>query len=114
MDQIGEIIVTLDTHNREHIAHAMSWNSKEDLSGEEPGPFTLITAEDVNTKWFFRDPTMRDYSKEYAQKLEDKGRFQICIWPYHCIVSLPATITFPAPHRTALRCALIAISIAGV
>lgn len=95
LDQIGEIIVTLDSHNREHIAHAMSWNSKEDLSGEEPQPFTLITAEDVNTKWFFRDPSMRDYSKEYAQKLEDKGRFKICIWPYHCIIGTPGHEVVP-------------------
>jgi hypothetical protein len=57
LDCIEEIFVTLDSHNREHIAHSKSWNSKADGSGEYPAPFTQISHADVMSgKWF---PTVR-------------------------------------------------------
>jgi hypothetical protein len=42
--QIDRIVVTLDSHQRMHIAHAIFWVNDE---GEHPPPFTLITSDDV-------------------------------------------------------------------
>lgn len=57
IDNIEDIFVTLDSHNREHIAHAKSWNTKADGSGNYPTPFTLISHADVvEGRWF---PTNR-------------------------------------------------------
>ena len=56
IEKIGDIFVTLDSHHREHIAHAKSWNSKADGSGVNPTPFTLISHADVvSGKWFPTD-----------------------------------------------------------
>lgn len=57
LDKISDIFVTLDSHNREHIAHSKSWNSKPDGTGDFPAPFTQISHADiVSGKWF---PTVR-------------------------------------------------------
>lgn len=87
IDKIGEIFVTLDSHHREHVAHAGSWNSKEDGTGDSPTPFTLISHDDiVNKKWFPKDITMSHYIEGYTKLLEEKGRFKLTIWPDHCII----------------------------
>ena len=60
IEKISDIYVTLDSHHRDHIAHARSWNSKADGSGEHPAPFTLISNADVIEKrWFPTDPTLQ-------------------------------------------------------
>jgi len=57
LDKIEDIYVTLDSHHREHIAHAKSWNTKADGTGSFPTPFTLISHADVvEGRWF---PTNR-------------------------------------------------------
>lgn len=59
-DKIVNIVVTLDTHNVDHIAHAVVWNSKEDGSGVEPSIFSRISYNDVkNGVWFPKDPSKR-------------------------------------------------------
>lgn len=51
-------MVTLDSHNIDHIAHARSWNSKQDGSGEEPAVFSRISYDDVkNGVWYPKDPS---------------------------------------------------------
>lgn len=60
LDNIDEIFVTLDSHHKEHIAHACSWNSKIDGTGETPQYFQQISYNDIiNNKWFPRDPSMK-------------------------------------------------------
>mmetsp|Transcript_8769 Transcript_8769/g.13508 ORF Transcript_8769/g.13508 Transcript_8769/m.13508 type:complete len:223 (-) Transcript_8769:2222-2890(-) len=73
-----------------------------------PSPFTIISNEDVvNKKWVPRsnlslslekDLTLftatnddgifdlYEYAKEYTRRLEEKGTFQLCIWPEHCLI----------------------------
>jgi nicotinamidase-related amidase len=29
------------------------------------------------------------WSIEYTKRLEEKGRFQLCIWPEHCLIGTP-------------------------
>jgi nicotinamidase-related amidase len=84
---ITEVIVTLDTHHKMHIAHAGFWVGKD---GEKPGPFTIIESKDIKAgTWKAKQPEMEAWSLEYAQKLEAGGRFKICIWPDHCLMGTP-------------------------
>jgi hypothetical protein len=41
---IDEIYVTLDSHHRLHLAHAVCWTN---AAGESPAPFTLIKNADI-------------------------------------------------------------------
>jgi hypothetical protein len=113
MDKIDDIVVTLDTHNPDHIAHALFWNSAEDGSGIQPVPFQRITHDDVlGGKWFPLDRSMKvssinvfqqcsilfqlyvcnsftfqEHCLQYTKALEEKGRFTLTIWPPHCLVT---------------------------
>jgi nicotinamidase-related amidase len=78
-----QIIVTLDTHNVNHIAHASFWKSKN--SGESPPPFIKIFAVSVGEEWVPRDESLTDYCKKYCSDLEKKGNYTLMIWPHHCI-----------------------------
>lgn len=81
--QFDQIIVTLDTHNVNHIAHSTFW--KELNSDKSPGPFTVIKSDEVGSSWVPRDEALTEYCKSYCKGLEDKGNYKLCIWPHHCI-----------------------------
>ena len=123
---ISRIVMTMDSHQKLHIAHPCFWTNGE--TGEHPSPFTLISSEDVkNGTWIPRVdirmtagrgvpmidesvfskggeiPTnlyhkqgddgssatslnILQYCIEYTSRLEAKGRFQLCIWPEHCLI----------------------------
>jgi nicotinamidase/pyrazinamidase len=86
-DEIDEIYVTLDSHHRLHVAHAVCWKDKD---GNEPAPFTLIKHDDVEKRvWIPKDDTLLEYIKYYTRALEEKGRFVMCIWPEHCLLGTP-------------------------
>ena len=90
---IDRIVITLDSHQRMHIAHAIFW---VDDYGHHPPPFTIISHEDVRTrKWRARDPTHQRAVEHYARQLDERGRFQICIWPEHCIMGSPGHNVHP-------------------
>jgi nicotinamidase/pyrazinamidase len=109
---IDRIVATLDSHQKLHIAHPGFWTDKE---GKHPDPFTIISHQDVvDGKWIPRGdikcppmhmplidedvvaakvPLIKDgevdtlaWGKEYTRRLESKGRFQLCIWPEHCLI----------------------------
>lgn len=82
MDEITNIMCSLDTHIPGQIFHPAWW---VDENGNAPDPFTIITHEDVkNRKWI---PILDDTedSIEYLQNLKDMEKNDLCIWPYHCI-----------------------------
>ena len=84
MRSIDQIVMTLDTHHRLHIAHGAFWTNAD---GESPSPFTLVSKEDVETsKWLPWDVTLVDYVVDYIEKLEVSGKFKLCVWPEHCIL----------------------------
>ncbi|HOV91216.1 MAG TPA: isochorismatase family protein [Syntrophorhabdaceae bacterium] len=95
--KIDRIHITLDEHNTIHIAHPVFW---KDSSGRNPEPFVIISLEDVRSgKWTTARPDMMERAVLYIQELEKKGRYNLCIWPPHCIrASLGATI-FPELHE---------------
>jgi len=78
-------------------------------NNRHPPPFTIISAQDVKDgKWKPRanlalsldkelttfdcatnadgSLNLLEYAKEYTTRLEAKGRFQLCIWPEHCLI----------------------------
>jgi len=96
---IRRIVITLDSHQRVHIAHAVFWVNAE---GQHPPPFTIISKEDVDTrKWRPTNPENQPAADYYAQKLDEGGRFQICIWPEHCIIGSPGHNVHPAIQEAA-------------
>ncbi|ETI50525.1 hypothetical protein F443_05954 [Phytophthora nicotianae P1569] len=43
--ELSQIILTMDSHQRYHIAHGIFWMND---AGESPQPFTTITSKDIN------------------------------------------------------------------
>lgn len=80
----AQILVTLDSHTIDHIAHARWWT---DAQGQHPEPFTVITVEDVaQGRWRGRDP---EHSLWYVRELARQGNYELIIWPDHCIMGTP-------------------------
>lgn len=91
--EIDEIIVSLDSHHRIHIAHGVFWKNAE---GEHPPPFTLIRHVDVlSGVWGPVDPEQLPHVKAYTKALEEKGRFVVCIWPEHCLIGTEGHAVIP-------------------
>jgi len=114
---ITRIVATMDSHAKLHIANPCFWWNKDGT--QHPDPFTIISAKDIEQGvWKPRqdlklplddsgvldatifsgadklvssggDLDLTKYCLEYARRLEQKGRFQICIWPEHCLIGSP-------------------------
>jgi nicotinamidase/pyrazinamidase len=87
IDTIDEIIITLDSHHRMHIAHAIFW---EDPNGNEPPLYTVITIQDIEAgKWTPKDTSLISHCKYYLTQLQKVGRHGIhalTIKPEHCLI----------------------------
>ena len=84
---LDDIHVTLDTHHYVSIFHSVFWM---DGKGIEPGPFTIITEDDVkNGRWRAKVPVMQKWAEHYTQQLAVNKRYALCIWPYHCLIGTP-------------------------
>lgn len=92
VDDIDEIYVTLDSHNRNHIAHAIFW---EDSKGNPPRPYQIIAHDDVGVKWWPRERNHLAWCKEYTLKLMEGNRFIHCIWPEHCLIGTSGNNVVP-------------------
>ncbi len=94
LDVITQVIPTMDTHQAMQIFHAVFL---VDERGEHPGPFTLVSAEDIERgRWRFNPEVGRslgidpDYAQRhllhYARELEARGKYRLTIWPYHSML----------------------------
>ncbi len=95
-EQLDDIRVTLDSHQRLHVAHPICWI---DSQGNHPGPFTLISLADVQGKtptYQAYNPAWRQKYIDYVQKLADNGRYPLFLWPPHCIIGTWGHSLFPA------------------
>ena len=82
--KIGQVHVTLDTHFLFHIAHPLFW---KDRNGKQPSVFTTITLQDFEDGMYRPvDPAMTDYAEAYLKGLQNGGRYQLIIWPPHCLL----------------------------
>ncbi|OJF77729.1 MAG: hypothetical protein BKP49_01760 [Treponema sp. CETP13] len=84
-NKISNIHITLDSHPSYHIAHPIFW---KDTEGNSPKPFTVINAKDIqNGTYRPVDKELTSSVEQYAQELEAKGRYQLTIWPMHCLTA---------------------------
>lgn len=92
LDEINHIIVTLDTHKIFDIAHPGFW---KDEKGNQPNPFTTITAEAVSLgEWI--PVKSNEYVLKYLRSLESSGEFQHHVWPEHCLIGSKGAALDPA------------------
>jgi nicotinamidase-related amidase len=83
---ITEIVPTLDTHQAIQIFHAAFL---VDVDGNHPGPYTLVSHEDIEDGRWRIDPDIGidpDYLLRYTRELDAGGRYRLTIWPYHAMV----------------------------
>lgn len=83
-DDFEDIHITLDSHHEMHIAHGNMWRDKH---GNQPGPFTVITVDDMeNGTWLPYHDALFTKFKDYLVNLKTGGRYDHMIWPEHCII----------------------------
>ena len=91
---ITQIVPSLDTHHAMQVFHAI-WLVDE--QGDHPAPYTLVSAEDVETGRWRVNPavsTALGIDPEYAQRhlahytrrLAEGGKYDLTIWPYHAML----------------------------
>ncbi len=86
LGSITEIVPTLDTHQAIQIFHAAFL---VDADGNRPAPYTLISAEDVESGRWRIDPDLGvdpGYLMHYTRTLEAGGRYRLTVWPYHAML----------------------------
>jgi len=92
---IDDIRITLDSHQKIHIAHPICW---VDGKGNHPAPFTLITEDDVtgnNPKWRAYNPAWQKRQVDYVKALKTGGRYVLVIWPEHCLIGTSGHAVHP-------------------
>jgi nicotinamidase-related amidase len=91
---ITQILPSLDTHHAMQVFHAI-WLIDE--QGNQPAPFTLVSAEDVAAgRWRVNSAVAEalgidsDYAERhlagYTRRLAERGKYDLTIWPYHAIL----------------------------
>jgi nicotinamidase-related amidase len=91
---ITEISATMDTHTPMQIFHAIFLVDDE---GNHPDPMTLVSAVDVQSgRWRFNPAlagplgidvkTGQRYLQHYTAKLQEHGKYDLTIWPYHAML----------------------------
>jgi nicotinamidase-related amidase len=91
---ITQILPSLDTHHAMQVFHAI-W--LVDDQGRHPGPYTLVSAADVEAgRWRLNTPVAEalgidaDYAARhlahYTRRLAEGGKYDLTIWPYHAML----------------------------
>ena len=91
---ITRIYPTMDTHTAMQIFHPVFW---VDEAGEHPGPFSMITFDQVKNGIWKVNPAMAAnlnapyqylarYVLHYTESLSKSGKYALTIWPYHAIL----------------------------
>jgi nicotinamidase-related amidase len=94
LGEITQILPSLDTHHAMQVFHAI-WLVDE--QGNHPGPFTLVSAEDVAAgRWSLNGEVAEalgidtDYAErhlaDYTRRLAEGGKYDLTIWPYHAML----------------------------
>jgi nicotinamidase/pyrazinamidase len=92
-EKINQIHISLDLHHRISIFHPLMWIDK---NRKPPNPFTIITANDIREGiWTPIYPNLKQRFIDYCEKLAENNRYNLCIWPEHCIISEPGSNVFP-------------------
>ncbi len=85
--KLEDVHVTLDSHHILDVGHPPFWRNGK---GENPAPFTVITADDIkNSIWTPFDPSFRKRMVDYAETLAKQGNYPLMVWPEHCEIGTP-------------------------
>jgi len=92
VQQVTQVAASLDTHTPFQIFYPTWWKNDR---GERPQPYTVITADDVRKGVWnpIADPV---WSIRYLDDLENKGKKQLMIWPFHCMEGTNGRALVPA------------------
>ena len=83
--KISGITVTFDSHKSFHIASPVFWIDAE--TGTHPEVFTVIKKQEVlSGRYYAAVPAYQKLAEYYVWELESNGRYELCIWPPHCII----------------------------
>jgi nicotinamidase-related amidase len=91
---ITQVFPSLDTHRAMQVFHAI-W--LVDQEGNHPDPYTLVSAEDVESGRWRMNPAAAealgidpDYAERhlahYTKQLAEGGKYDLTIWPYHAML----------------------------
>lgn len=93
-NRIGDVHVTLDSHQDLHIAHP---EFVVDTKGNHPKPFTAITLAKAKAgEYSAANPATQAYWMWYIEQLETNGRYPYLIWPPHCRIGTTGATVMPA------------------
>ncbi len=81
-DQIDHVVISLDSHHAFDIAHPSFWADSEGLP---PPPFTVINGENLYRYRPSREDLYSEWGAYYVRELERLGRYELMIWPEHCL-----------------------------
>jgi nicotinamidase-related amidase len=91
--KLDDVHVTLDSHHFIHIAHPIFW---KDSRGAHPAVFTRISRAEVEDgAWTPTAPGMYRRALDYVRRLEQNGRYELTVWPPHCLIGSPGHAVFP-------------------
>ncbi len=95
LEQVTDIVVSLDSHNPLHIFFPGWW---VDAAGNHPDVMTPITSEEVNDgRW---QPLFEEeWSRYYVRELERKAKKTLLIWPYHTLIGTIGHAITPALYE---------------
>lgn len=83
--KINGITVTFDSHKSFHIASPSFWIDSQ--TGTHPEYFTIIKKKDVlSGRYYAAVPAYQKLAEYYVWELESNGRYELCIWPPHCLI----------------------------
>lgn len=92
-DKIDNLRVTLDSHQRVHVAHPICW---QDRNGNHPAPFTFISLADIKSGvWRATNPALQKRFTRYLEQLEANKRYPLIIWNPHCLIGTLGTAVLP-------------------
>lgn len=82
--QMIDLIVTLDSHASVGIERTTFWMTGE---GAPVPAFTVITEAALTAgKFRPRNPQVEPQVRKYLHALEQGGRYQLMVWPVHCVI----------------------------
>ncbi|MCA9521626.1 MAG: nicotinamidase [Myxococcales bacterium] len=102
LEQLTALHFSLDTHRVFQIFHPAWW---VDANGANPGPFTVISHDDVRSGRWMPVSHPRE-SLEYTKRLETSGKYVLTIWPYHTLLGGVSHALVPALMEAAIFHAL--------
>ncbi|UCG22702.1 MAG: cysteine hydrolase family protein [Chloroflexota bacterium] len=95
LEQVTDIVVSLDSHYPLHIFYPGWWI---DEAGKHPEALTPITAQEVDDgRW--RPAFEEEWSRYYVHELEKKAKKTLLIWPYHTMIGAMGHSITPALYE---------------